>query len=293
VKILGRQVPAAIVALGLLTATEWVAAARAYRTTIVPRDWERARTIVSAEPDRWVTVGTPWLDPSIRSEIPMAADPQALGRPDLRGAPERWTVWSAGDPDAPDAGGEIRERLEVGGLVLTRHAASRERMLDRLEHDSLKVRGPQGTCRKRRAAFDCRPGRVVPAFVEVDYEARRCLSISGIDGSSVTLERTMTLGDTLIGHVGFGDFNARLRSDAPVRIELSIDGTPYLRTVVTDEQGWWPFEVETEPGPARVELRVLPALGGRFNARGDYGPTPSRATCVELRSLAGSRESAP
>ena len=123
------------------------------------------------------------------------------------------------------------------------------------------------------------------AVAEVDYRPRRCLELELRDGATVSLRYpAMPTGDVLRGHLAVDDFNARLRSDAPVRLRVSVDGQRMAQWLVSDEQGWWPFAVATEPGTHEVELELSAAVRGTWQ-RGGYEEGRVHAPCVELRSL--------
>jgi len=149
---------------------------------------------------------------------------------------------------------------------------------------ALVVESDGGPCRGKRT-FKCDEGRVQPRVIEVDYRPRRCLEIDVSDGTTVRLiYRDMPLGTVLRGHVGWGDFNHRLRSDAPTNIALSINGDIRARWVATDTQGWRPLAVATTPGVADVEVAITPALQ-RTWGRDGYGARAPHPVCFELRAL--------
>lgn len=86
------------------------------------------------------------------------------------------------------------------------------------------------------------------------------------------------------GHLGFADFNARLRNDAPALLELLVDDTLLGRWTISDSQGWAAFAAPTTPGTHDVRLRLTTLLGGSWTEQG-YGPQPRRSACLELRAL--------
>jgi hypothetical protein len=94
----------------------------------------------------------------------------------------------------------------------------------------------------------------------------------------------MPLGDELRGHLGFHDYNGRLRNDTPARVVVRIDDAVVARFVVSDEEGWRAFAIPTTPGAADVEVEVTVGVLGTWGANGISGQYPRRA-CLELRSL--------
>jgi len=288
-----RWVLVAVIAVALV---EWVAAARAYTNSVGADDWTAfGQRVDSLPPDEPVVFADDWLAPRARMASSPLARLEAAALPDLREPTRihvlgwRGRAWS----DALQADLEDRpaphpeSTLEFGDLTLTTYAwpdaaVPTASMVDDLM--ALSVESDGGRCRGKRT-FKCAEGRVVPRVVEVDYRARRCLEIDVSDGATVrVLYRDMPLGTVLRGHVGWGDFNHRLRSDAPANIELSIDGHVHARWLASDTQGWRPLAVATTPGTANVEVAITPALQ-RTWSRDGYGARAPHPVCFELRAL--------
>ncbi|MBC8072383.1 MAG: hypothetical protein IAG13_28935, partial [Deltaproteobacteria bacterium] len=146
------------------------------------------------------------------------------------------------------------------------------------------VHSDGGSCRGR-GPWRSSEGELALGIVEVDYRPRACLGIEVHDGTTVTIGWPRAqLGASLRGHVGFGDYNARLRNDAPVRLLVRIDGETRLHTVVGDREGWRAFAIATEAGVGDVELEITAGLSGTWQAR-DYDASPTRTVCVEARTI--------
>ncbi|MCA9710199.1 MAG: hypothetical protein KDK70_30445, partial [Myxococcales bacterium] len=175
----------------------------------------------------------------------------------------------------------------LGGLALYTYAqpAAGSVRADFVRDEArLSVQTEGGPCRGRDARR-CAEGRVDVAVAEIDYRPRRCLKAQVDDGVTVALRYpAMPTGQALRGHVGVDGFNARLRSDGPLRLEVWVDDQLRARWLYADAQGWWPFMVATEPGSHDVELRLTPAVRGTWQRKG-YDPGQAHALCVELRSL--------
>jgi hypothetical protein len=152
---------------------------------------------------------------------------------------------------------------EVGPLTLTTYALGGTPVIDRFES-----------------------AKGASTIVEVDYRPRACISATPKeDGEPVLLKKTrMQLGVELRGHVGFSDFNGRLRNDTPARIVVRVDGQAVARFLATDEEGWRPFVVPTSPGAANVTVEVTVGVRGQWGRQGLDDRQP-RHVCVELRSL--------
>ena len=288
-----RQARAALVVLATVAGVEWIAAARAYRTQLGPEAWARAAAALAAlPPSEPVVLADDWLGPSARARLPAVA--RDVGLPDLHGAP-RLHVLALADPLTrtvrDDLAGLDPRPLRVDDLgAFSLHhfelPGASPVLWDLSADPSVAARDDRGPCRRSRETWSCRQARASVRFAEVAYRARRCLALEPADGATIELSARATLGARLRGHLGLSDFNGRLRSDAPVLVELAVDGRTRARWVLSDMQGWAAFELPTDPGPAAVTVRVTSLLAGTFTP-GGYDPDARRVPCLELRALAG------
>lgn len=299
-----RLVLGTVVGISLI---ELVAAGRSYRDTIDARDVATLRAALDTTPGMPVVADRNWLDPLARMEFPAAA--ASYGLPDLRDAPEFWVIGRPGDPAwsaeaserfGLDADPFLLERVDAGGLSAA-HLSQGDRAATRVdglvERDDLEVRVDGRRCnggRKRAGPrrpvdafeWDCRPGKVEVRYVEVDLAARRCLAFSDFDGRSVELRAPgFVFGDALFGHVGFGDFNGRLRSEATATVDVEIEGQGVASMLVADAQGWASFDLDTQSDIGDLRVRVTPTLSGTFDGSGNYTRRPARDLCFELRAV--------
>lgn len=296
---LSRRV--ARVLLGMVAAValvELLASAVVYRPAVQPRDWEAAAEALAELPaDEPVWLGTPWLGPRARMHLPRLAGWGAVAPPDLRGAPRFHVLGLEGDAWAPTLQADLEDlpaptlvdTHALGGLALHTYElpAAGVTVASFVEQASaVKVETDRGACRADgRGSWRCDEGRVEVTTIEVEHRPRRCLELELSDGATVRLRHpAMATGTVLRGHVGVHGFNARLRSDAPVRVRVSIDGQRVAQWLVSDAQGWWPFAVRTEPGTHAVELELSAAVRGTWQ-RGGYDARELHAPCVELRAL--------
>lgn len=281
--------------LAVLAGLELATGALAYRDVIDDADWDVLADAVADEDSDAVRLATGWLGPRARMEVPALADPRSAAAPDLYGI-ETLTVVGLGDAwsDALDReleGASRPNRIaveDVGPFTLARYRfeGSPTTLADWVTQPPT-LSTPGGPCRAKGAGWACREGNVSVAFAEVEYTPRRCFTFALSDGTPLAFEASaMELGTSLRGHVGVTDFNGRLRSDAPIRVQAFVDAVEIGTFTVTDAQGWRPFEVHTEPGPHDVRVVLTDAVQGTWGREG-HEPRGAREVCFELRALGG------
>lgn len=297
-----RTARIALVVFAAVAALEWIAAARAYRAQLTPAVWQQAADALAAlPPDEPVYLGTTWLGPSARQHLPSLRSPASLAPPDLYGVPRFHVLGLAGSPHAGGWSDDLEADLgelppptalgvdDLGPLRLHHHAqpSTSAPLTDWLATPSaLLLRDDRGPCRLSQETWTCKQGRVAMQTLEVAYRARHCLAVTLDDGATLELTHPRAqLGAQLRGHLGFSDFNARLRNDAPALLELFVDETLTARWTISDSQGWAAFAAPTTPGTHAVLVRLTPLLGGTWTEQG-YAAAPRRTACLELRALA-------
>ena len=290
---LSRALLVGVLALALV---EWIAAARAYRTAITAEDWDALQQKVAGVPaDEPVLLADDWLSPRARMAIPRLARTEATAPHDLRSPGKIHVIgwsgrgWSEAlqhdleDRPAPT----LAQTEDFGALTLTTWAwPDRPEVLASFVDDVLSLRASaDGRSCKGKRVFKCRSARAQPQVVEIDYRPRHCLEVTVDEGGSMRMTYPdMPSGTVLRGHVGWGDFNRRLRSDAPATVEIRIGDRLAARWTVSDAQGWHPIAVATEPGAADVSVDIVPATPGTWQ-RGGFSSRPPHPPCFELRSL--------
>jgi hypothetical protein len=294
-----RRVARALLGLvGAVALAELLASVVVYRPALQPADWEAAAVVLAELPgDEPVWLGTPWLGPRARLHLPQLARPSAVAPADLRGAPRFHVLGRKGDAWAPTLQADLEDlppptlvgERALGALSLyTYEQPAAGTTVASLQGDvgALQVETDRGPCKPAGGgSWRCDEGRVALATVEVDHRPRRCLRLELSDGTTVRLRHpAMTTGDVLRGHLGVHDYNARLRSDSPVRVRVAVDGQRVAQWLVSDAQGWWPFAVRTPAGTHAVQLEVSAAVRGTWQ-RGGYDAGQVHAPCVELRAL--------
>jgi len=290
-----RRAHLLLAALALVAAIEWLAAAFAYRSTLSPAAWQQAAAALETIKDP-VLLGTPWLGPLARQHLPTLT--AAAFPPDLHGLPRFHVLGHAGSPRSGAWSSELTDDLgelpppvltgttDLGPLVLHHYEQpAAATLVTDLLAAPLQLRDGRAACRLSSGTWTCKHGTAQIRVVEVAYRPRRCLAITLDDDATLEISHTTPLGTVLRGHLGFADFNSRLRNDAPALLELFIDDALAGRWTLTDNQGWAPFAAATTPGDHKLRVRLTPLLSGTWTPEG-YTPQPPRIACLELRALA-------
>jgi hypothetical protein len=288
---------AAVILLGavfLLAVIEIIAAFLAYREQIDEEDWDEVEALLDSQGAQTLLLASAWLGPRARMELPQARTWDSVAPPDLRGLDSFWVLSFGRDSWTP----LLRSELEdlpmpdlvavhmIGDLMLAQYQqdAAGERLWSLLERE-LEVESDAGRCSGKQGRWNCKDGRAQTRVMEVDYRPRRCLALAFEDGVTARIDLgEVELGNRLRGHVGFGDFNARLRADPTVVLEAWIDDRVAARWVFTDDQGWAAFALATEPGTHALELRVSSTFAGTWQRDG-HRPLPTDTVCLEARAF--------
>ena len=287
----------AVILLGavfLLALIEIIAAFLAYREQISREDWAELESLLAAHEDEPLLIASEWLAPRARMELAQARTWDSVAPPDLRGMTKFWVLSFGRDSWSPTLRAELEDLPmpelvaihQVGQLTLNEYeqAAAGESLWSLVERD-LEVESDAGRCSGKRRHWTCKDGRVLTRVLEVDYRPRRCLALAFDDGVSATLDLgRVELGNRLRGHVGFADFNARLRADPTVVLEAWIDEQVVARWLFTDDQGWAAFALATEPGEHQLALRISSTAAGTWQREG-HRPLPTDTVCLEARGF--------
>ncbi len=294
-----------LVAVLVVAGIEWIASARAYRSRVGPGDWNLARQavkkIVQEDPSARVFVAERWLGDAARMQIDELDHPSWAAPPDLRGLDLIYVLgldqtWSADlEADLEDLGPASKiSHQALGNLSLHTYALDApQEIFSLLEHARIKngveVKVAGRRCRRapgEHVSWICKPHRIDLQLLEIDYRPRQCLALHTHDDAPVVVRiPDIELGDTVRGHLGFGDFNARLRSDAPVRLRLKIDGIEAGNWLFSDSQGWAPFAARVAaPGRHDIEIHLSAPVMGQWTKRG-YRIRPSHIPCFEIRGF--------
>jgi hypothetical protein len=288
---------AAVILLGavfLLAVIEIIAAFLAYRQQISDEDWDEVAALLEREDAQTLLIASEWLAPRARMELSQARSWDSVAPPDLRGMTRFWVLSFGRESWTPALRAELEDLPTpdlitihtVGDLMLAEYQQDMagERLWSLLERE-LEVESDAGRCSGKQDQWNCKDGRARTRVIEVDYRPRRCLALAFDDGVTATIDLgRVELGNRLRGHVGFGDFNARLRADPAVVLEAWIDEQLAARWVFTDDQGWAAFALATEPGTHQLELRVASTLAGTWQRDG-HRPLPTDIACLEARAL--------
>lgn len=197
-----------------------------------------------------------WMDPNLRSWFAQAAKPLAFANPEPNALTEFWTVGHVTDPEPLAFGSRARLQQSVihGSLVARRWTQNEAKIrlatlgVSPDEILDLKAKVEQGYCQiKTRSPLRIQcPDQSSLRWEtsEIDYLPRACLAYRGSQLGQLTLSFRLAHPEKLAsiqGHVGFSDFNARLRSDAALALRLQSEEHELLNHPFTDAQGWAPF----------------------------------------------------
>jgi hypothetical protein len=278
-----------LVALAGIAAIECAAAAWSHSARVDTDDWERLRAATEELPtSEPILLATSWLGPRARMHLPALRGWTSVAPADLRGLERFHVIGLGGDlwsdelqSDLEDLGPPTLESTDdLGPLSIHHYSAMHtgtvlETMVD--AGGGLRVE-TEAACKGGPETWRCEEGTVELRYAEIEYRPRRCYAVDVRGGTSVrmSLEAVKT-GNVLRGHVGFDDYNRRLRSDAPVAVTVA-------RWTVTDGQGWWPFAVRTEPGTRDVSVELRTSLTGTWQRRG-YTTRQRHVPCIELRTF--------
>lgn len=264
-------------------------------TRVDKADLDKVRALLRDE-QAPVLAHRAWIEPSLRSWFPQAARPSAYARPTAQDLPVFWTIGHRSDPDsitfAPDA--QLVTTRTHGALVARKweqpmapHTLASLGQSPLVIKD-LQARVAQGRCKIRSRVpleIQC-PDQSSLSWQrsEIGYKPRTCLRYKSSQLGPLTLSfKLAQAAQRVRGHVGFNDFNARLRSDAALQVILESQGQVLINQPFSDAQGWAPLEAALDPDPANptptFQLTLL------FNAQDARSPRLRRRVqpCIELR----------
>lgn len=153
----------------------------------------------------------------------------------------------------------------------------------------IQARVDQGPCKiKSRSPLEVRcpdQSSLIWEISEIDYKPRACLAYRSSQLGPITLSFQLASPQSVqkvVGHVGFSDFNARLRSDAALQVSLRSGDQELLHQPFSDAQGWAAFDV---PLPALSQDSPTFHLSLLLNASQAQSQRLRRPVipCIELR----------
>lgn len=283
-------------ALLLLSGWETSKSIALTESRIEPSDVREMRQMLS-EVQVPVLAHRDWLEPQLRRWFPQAAKPSAFARPDADELAEFWTLGHRSDPPTQTIArnAQLKAQVQHGELVARNWMQPQTFVsLAKLGPSSLgiqdlHVRVDQGSCKietKDPLKVRCPDQSSLTWEVsEVSYRARACLALRSPQLGPVTLSFKLSEPRALHriqGHVGYSDFNARLRSDAALQVLLRADHQELLRQTFSDAQGWAEFSVAI-PEPFELDPTFhLTLLVNASQAR-STGLRRPVIPCIELR----------
>lgn len=285
----------ALVGVLLLAVWESGRALQLSSQRVGPGEVQAMITALEAEPGP-VLAHRPWLEPQVRGWLREHSALSATGFPDTW--PEFWTLGHRSDPPSLDLDlpAELEHTVAQGSLVARRWRVQKPRA-------QLAVLGPGPSLplTARVEAGSCRVSKDAPLEIrcpdqstlqweeaEIDYQGKHCLAFRSYTLGSMVLQVQLPSprgAGRLVGHVGFSDFNARLRSDAALQLRISSGEQVLINQPFSDAQGWAPFQSEAIPAPESSTLPIRIEL--QLNGHRAASETLRRQVipCLELRWL--------
>lgn len=215
-----------------------------------------------------------WLEPSLRRWFPQVAAPENFGAAAPSTWSEFWTLAHRSDPGAfeEDPALRLQQVVQHGALVARqwrRNSTSTTIAtlgLSDSKIQNLRVSVDQGPCRITKASplkVRCPDqSSLTWELAEIDYRARLCLAYRTYSLSPIQIEFEVpwpAQGARLLGRVGFSDFNARLRGDAALSVQIYGDEQLWFEQPFSDAQGWASLSHPVPPpssGQTTLPLRV-------------------------------------
>lgn len=263
------------------------------RSRVDPADVKAMRNILQ-HVESPVLAHRAWLEPSLRSWFPRATNPKAFAGPAPQELAQFWSIGHRSDPKplafASDA--QLEQTVTHGALVARRWVQPKAptTLADLTQNiTDIQAHVQQGICKKiSRSPLKLRcpdQSSLTWEISEIDYKARSCLSYRPSQLGPLTLSFKLATDQPpqrVVGHVGFSDFNARLRSDAALQVSLRVDKHELVHQPFSDAQGWAPFFA---PLPHSVQPSATYHLSLQLNANRAKSEHLSRRVipCIELR----------
>lgn len=212
-----------------------------------------------------------WMAPNLRSWFPQTAQAQVFAHPDPQALTEFWTIGHRSDPESLEVSqpAQLQEIVAHGALVARRWrkpgATSTQVNLgpSAVEFVDLEARVDQGPCKiKTRSPLHIQcpdQSSLRWEISEINYKPRACLAYRGSQLGAMTISFKLAhpkRAQAIRGHVGFSDFNARLRSDAALQVTLLEHEQVRLNQPFTDAQGWAAFSVPLAQATSTYHLKL-------------------------------------
>ena len=254
-------VPAAL--LVVISVWELVAAQRAGAD--VPGDdaWAKASETVRARyQDGDLIVFAPtWIDPVGRLHLGDLMPIDHVARMDDARFPVVWELSIRGARAPESRGREVAFSASVGGV--------RVRKLTRSPAVVLTDFVNQFETSRRQVKTEGRSvGGARVVLEEVGFTPRRCIRVQPRPDDTVRLTfKDVSLGSSLVGHVGLADVFTRRDIRAPGRLAVSVAGEELTSVDFGVDAGWVKFSADTEAGANEQVTFAVTAVGAGARKR--------------------------
>lgn len=283
-----------------LALSEGLGSLRLHCSSASTRDFDALSAKLGQDP-RPVLAHRSWLAPSLKARLPAAARANIWAAPDRSHWSEFWTVGHQSDPEhlleRPDA--QAIETINFGALVARRWKNPKaQRVIASLNPSlpaptSIRALQQGQVCKvssRKGLTIRCPDqSRMQWGLAEINYQPRQCLRFTSNTLNPVVLLLELPYpkrGGELRLRAGFSDFNARLRSDAALQLQLVQDQEVWLDRPISDAQGWalWqrPLPPSTQTNK-QLQLQIRLQLSASSTSPASFWRpiTP----CIDLRVL--------
>ncbi len=266
--------------LAVVSGIETARALLAGRAVATPEEWQAATSQVRAnlQPEDLIVFAPRWADPigrlylGDRIPVEMAARADAaryrrIWEVSLRGAQAPEAVGS--HPVSTTHHGRIRVTLYQKVPIEVAYDFTSQHGRAHASEFPTDGRGNEVACYSEQSTLHCPETRVEPRILTVDFQPRRGLEFSTSPSHTTRLEfPEARLGKVLIIYTGASEYDTRKHLDAPIHIEVSIDGFRLSEIRHAPGNGWQLTSVDTSRWAGVrhvVRFEVAGAPGGWRN----------------------------
>lgn len=224
-----------------------------------PAAWQRAGQAVRErfQPGDLIVFAPAWIDPVGRMHLGDLMTIDMAARMDDARYGTMWELSIRGASAPESRGREVAWTGRFGELRVRKLVAEPATVVTDFlaELDRARVEGKA-------------VGKPELVLAEVGFAPHRCVQVEPRSGETVRIiYPNVTLGSTLVGHVGLADVFTRRDVRDPGRLEVFINGQRVTMAQPGVDDGWVRFAAETRPGPGAEVVFAATAVGPRATKR--------------------------